>query len=74
MINWVESSNRKKDFENEFNEYINGFYDDYSYIDDYSENSHCDLMNRALDLGIDVSSCHLSISDLNKIQRYNRER
>ena len=74
MINWIESGNRRKDFNKEFEQYINGFYDDYSYIDEYSTNSHCDLMNRALDLGIDVSSRHLSIGDLNKIQRYNRER
>ena len=72
-INWIESRNRRKDFDEEFEQYINGFYDDYGYIDEYSTNSHCDLMNKALDLGIDVSSYHLSISDLHKIQRYNRE-
>ena len=70
----LEERLQKKKFNREFDEYINGFYDDYIYIDEYSTSSHCDLMNEALLIGIDVSKRKLATSDINKIKRYSRDR
>ena len=70
----LEGRTQKKKFNREFDEYINGFYDDYIYIDEYSTSSHCDLMNEALLIGIDVSKRKLATSDINKIKRYSRDR
>lgn len=70
----LEERLQKKKFNREFDEYINGFYDDYIYIDEYSTSSHCDLMNEALLIGIDASKIKLSPSDINKIKRYNRDK
>ena len=70
----LEERLQKKKFNREFDEYINGFYDDYIYIDEYSTSSHCDLMNEALLIGIDVSKRKLAQSDINKIKRYSRDR
>ena len=64
----------ERDFNREFEEYIKGFYEDYSYLDEYSTSSHCDLMNEALLIGIDASKIKLSPSDINKIKRYNRDK
>lgn len=70
----LEGRLQKRSFEKEFNKYINGFYDNYSYLDEYSVGSHCDLMNDALLIGIDVSKRKLSSSDIHKIKRYNRDK
>ena len=70
----LEERLQKKKFNREFDEYINGFYDDYIYTDEYSVGSHCDLMNEALLIGIDVSKRKLAQSDINKIKRYSRDR
>ena len=69
MINWVESSNRKKEFERDWINYIFSFEDlevekeDYSYSDK-------DLEARMY--GCDVSK-PLSKSDKLKVKRYRRE-
>ena len=70
----LEERLQKKKFDREFDEYIKGFYDDYIYTDEYSVGSHCDLMNEALLIGIDVSKRKLAQSDINKIKRYSRDR
>ena len=74
MMNWLEAGNKRKSFDEEFNEYIESFYDDYGYLDEYSTGNHCDLINEALLIGIDVSKRKLSPSDINKIKRYNRDK
>lgn len=70
----LEGRLQKRSFEREFRGYIESFYEDYSYTDEYSTGSHCDLMNEALLLGIDVSKRKLATSDINKIKRYSRDR
>ena len=70
----LEERLQKKKFNREFEEYIKGFYEDYSYLDEYSTSSHCDLMNEALLIGIDVSKRKLAQSDINKIKRYSRDK
>ena len=70
----LEETQQRKKFNREFESYLKGFYEDYSYLDEYSVGSHCDLMNQALLLGIDVSSGRLSPSDIHKIKRYNGDK
>lgn len=70
----TQKKKAERDFDREFDEYINGFYENYSNIDEYSTGNHCDLMNEALLLGIDVSKRKLATSDINKIKRYNRDK
>ena len=70
----LQKKKAERDFNREFEEYIKGFYEDYSYLDEYSTSSHCDLMNEALLIGIDVSKRKLAQSDINKIKRYNRDK
>ena len=70
----TQKKKAERDFNREFEEYIKGFYEDYSYLDEYSTSSHCDLMNEALLIGIDVSKRKLAQSDINKIKRYSRDR
>ena len=70
----LQKKKAERDFNREFEEYIKGFYEDYSYLDEYSTSSHCDLMNEALLIGIDVSKRKLAQSDINKIKRYSRDR
>ena len=70
----LQKKKAERDFNREFEEYIKGFYEDYSYLDEYSTSSHCDLMNEALLIGIDASKIKLSPSDINKIKRYNRDK
>ena len=70
----LQKKKAERDFNREFEEYIKGFYEDYSYLDEYSTSSHCDLMNEALLIGIDVSKRKLAPSDINKIKRYSRDR
>ena len=67
MINWVESSNRKKDFEKNWLKYIFSSEDieiekdEYSSIDRDLEAYYC---------GCDVSAPFLSQSDKLKVKRY----
>ena len=70
----LNNSEQKKNFDREFRGYIESFYEDYNYTDEYSIGSHCDLMNEALLIGIDVSKRKLTPSDINKIKRYNRDK
>ena len=70
----LQKKKGKRDFDREFEEYINGFYEDYSDIDEYNIGNHCDLMNEALLIGIDVSKRKLAQSDINKIKRYNKDK
>ena len=64
----------KKMFNREFEEYINGFYDDYNYLDEYSTGSHCDLTTEAWLVGCDVTGNRLKQSDIHKIKRYNKDK
>lgn len=70
----LKTTEDKKMFNREFNEYINGFYDDYSYLDEYSTWSHSDLTTEAWLVGCDVNGNRLKRSDINKIKRYNRDK
>jgi hypothetical protein len=70
----LEKTQQRKKFDREFEAYLGGFYDDYSYLDEYSNGSHCDLINEALLLGIDITKGKLNPSDINKIKRYNRDK
>lgn len=70
----LERITQKKNFEREWEAYINGFYDDYDYLDEYNAGNKCDLTIEAQCYGIDVSSGYLAQSDMNKIKRYNKNK
>ena len=74
MMNWLEAGNKRKSFDEEFNEYINGFYDDYSYLDEYSIGSHSDLTTEAWLVGCEVTGNRLKQSDIHKVKRYNKDK
>ena len=67
----LKISTKKRSFNREWEAYVNGFYDDYDYLDNYNTGNKCDLMTEAQCYGIDVSSGYLNQSDMNKIKRYN---
>jgi hypothetical protein len=70
----LEGRTQRKNFNREWEAYINGFYDDYDYLDEYTTGNKCDLMLEAHCYGIDVSSGYLKPSDIHKIKRYNRDK
>ena len=69
MINWVESSNRKKEFERDWINYIFSFED---LEVEKNERSYSDRDLEAYYCGCDVSK-PLSQSDKLKVKRYRRE-
>ena len=70
----LNNSEQKKNFNREFAEYIGGFYNDYSYLDEYTKGSHCDLTTEAYLIGVDVSNNKLKQTDINKVKRYNKDK
>lgn len=70
MINWVESSNRKKDFERDWLNYIFNFEDLEVEKEEYSS-SDKDL--EAWMCGCDMSAPFLSEGDKIKVKRYRRD-
>ena len=68
----LEGRTQKKNFNREFEAYAGGFYDDYSYLDEYSNGSKCDLMLEAYYCGCDISK-PLSQGDKIRVKRYKRE-
>jgi hypothetical protein len=70
----LEGRLQRKRFDREFEAYLGGFYDDYSYLDEYSNGSKCDLMLEAYYCGCDVSNGKLKQSDIHKVKRYNKDK
>lgn len=70
----LKITEQKKKFNREFEEYIIGFYNDYNYLDEYSNGNKSDLMTEAYLLGCDVSSGRLMPSDIHKVKRYNKDK
>jgi len=70
----LKITEEKKMFNREFAEYVGGFYDDYSYLDEYSVGSSCDLTTEAFLIGVDVSNNRLKQTDIHKVKRYNKDK
>lgn len=70
----LKITEEKKMFNREFEAYIGGFYDDYGYLDEYSNGSKCDLITEAFLIGVDVSSNRLKQTDIHKVKRYNKDK
>ena len=69
----LKVTEQRKNFNREWNQYLGGFYDDYSYLDEYSTGSKCDWMTEAYLLGVDVTG-KLKPSDIHKVKRYNKDK
>jgi hypothetical protein len=69
----IKETEQKRKFNKEWKNYIGGFYDDYSYLDEYSAGSMTDFTTEAFLIGCDVSG-KIKESDTHKVKRYCKDK